>query len=257
MTVTPNGSQRRVRSAERVVAVLDLLRRSPQPLRHGDVAQQLAMPKSSTTNLLDTLVELGVVARDERGYALGVKLIELGATAASRLEITAVARPVLHELSQRGVGTTNLGILQGHDVLYVEKVNDPGHVVQIATRVGGTAPAHVTALGKVLVAALPTDARRRWIAEHDFRRVTARTITSAAAFERALAFAEEHGYALDEEEQNPHVSCVAAPVRDHSGATVAALSLTCLELDFRENRAVHVAAVVHAADHLSTLMGAP
>lgn len=86
-----------------------------------------------------------------------MKLIELRAAAADRIDITAVARPVLRELSELGIGTSNLAILEPHEVLYVEKLNNPEHVIQIATRVGGTTPAHATALGKVLVAALPAD----------------------------------------------------------------------------------------------------
>ena len=247
---------RRVRSAERVAAVLELLRRSPRPLRHVDVARAIELPKSSTSNLLDTLVDVGLVRLDERGYSLGVRLIELGAAAAERLDIRGIARPALRRLSELGIGTSNLAILQGHDVLYIEKVNNPDHVIQIATRVGGTVAAHTTALGKVLVAELAPDQRERWLTEHNFARVTAHTITSAQEFRRALEFASANGYALDDEEQNLRTVCVAAPVRDHTGATVAAISLTCLSVDVSEGRDVQIAAVIRGAEQVSELLGA-
>jgi len=120
---------RRVRSAERVVAVLELLQRSPRPLRHAEVARAIALPKSSTSNLLDTLVDVNLIERDALGYSLGPKLIELGAAAADRLDVRRIARPVLHDLSDLGIGTSNLAILQGHNVLYIEKVNNPDHVI--------------------------------------------------------------------------------------------------------------------------------
>jgi DNA-binding IclR family transcriptional regulator len=254
--VEPLRHGRRVRSAERVAAVLDLLRRSPQPLRHIDVATAIDLPKSSTTNLLDTLVDVGLVRLEDRGYSLGVRLIELGAAAAERLDIHGIARPVLRQLSELGIGTSNLAILQGHDVLYIDKVNNPDHVIQIATRVGGTVPAHTTALGKVLVAALPADDQERWLRDHSFVPVTEHTITSPTDFQRALEFAASNGYALDDEEQNLRIVCVAAPVRDHTGATVAAISLTCLSVDVADAREVQIDAVVAGAAHVSALLGA-
>jgi DNA-binding IclR family transcriptional regulator len=247
---------RRVRSAERVAAVLDLLRRSPDPLRHGEVAREIGLPKSTATNLLDTLAAVNLITRDERGYSLGVKLIELGAAAAERLDIRSIARPVLRDLSELGIGTSNLAILQGHNVLYIEKFNNPEHVIQIATRIGGTAPAHATALGKVLVAALAPDARERWLAEHSFVAVTEYTITSVVEFKRALKFAADNGYALDDEEQNLRTVCVAAPIRDHAGETVAAISLTCLSADVRDGRSRQIDAVVKGGQQVSEMLGA-
>ncbi|HEX3804324.1 MAG TPA: IclR family transcriptional regulator [Solirubrobacteraceae bacterium] len=247
---------RRVRSAERVAAVLDLLRRSPQPLRHADVAKALELPKSSASNLLDTLVDVGLVRQDERRYALGVKLIELGAAAAERLDIRRIARPVLRDLSELGIGTSNLAILEGHDVLYIEKLNNPEHVIQIATRVGGTVSAHTTALGKVLVAALPPEERTRWLDTHAFEPVTEYTITSASDFQQALEFAAANGYALDDQESNLQTLCVAAPIRDHTGTTVAAISLTCLSAEVGDERELLVAAVIGGAEQVSELLGA-
>jgi DNA-binding IclR family transcriptional regulator len=256
--VTPDAPEspgRRVRSAERVAAVLELLRNTAQPLRHADVAHAIGLPKSTTSNLLDTLADVGLITRDERGYSLGVKLIELGAAAAERLDIRDIARPVLRDLSELGIGTSNLAILQGHHVLYIEKVNNPEHVIQIATRVGSTVPAHVTALGKVLVAALKPAERERWLREHTYTAATPNTITSARGFQIALDFVAEHGYALDDEEQNLRTMCVAAPVRDHTGATVAAISLTCLSEDIREGREPQTAAVIKGATQVSKLLG--
>lgn len=252
----PPSQTRRVRSAERVAAVLELLRRSPYPLRHAQVSRELGLPKSTATNLLDTLTDSGLVRHDSRGYSLGVKLIELGAAAADRLDIRAIARPVLRDLSELGIGTSNLAILQGHDVLYIEKLNNPDHVIQIATRIGGTAPAHATALGKVLVAAMDEAEQDRWIAAHDFAPITDHTITSADEFRKALDFAAVHGYAVDDQEQNLRIVCVAAPVKDHTGQVVAAISLTCLSGDVSEGSEAQTQAIINGADRVSALLGA-
>lgn len=244
-----------MRSAERVAAVFDLLGRSPRPLRHAEIAAAISLPKSSASNLLDTLTEVGLISRGEQGYSLGVKLIELGAAAAERLDLRGTAEPVMRELSELGVVTANLAILLGHDVLYVEKLNNPDHLIQIATRVGGSLPAHTTALGKVLVASLGPEERARWIAAHRFTPLTELTITSAAQFEGELEFVDAHGYALDEGESNLGTSCIAAAVGDYTGETVAAISLTSLSSDTGE-RDRRIAAVVAGARRVSSLLGA-
>lgn len=245
-----------MRSAERVVAVLELLRRAPGPLRHGEVARELSIPKSSATNLLDTLADTGLIARDDRGYSLGVRLIELGATAAERLDLPAIARPVLHELSQLMIGTANLAVLRGHDVLYIEKITNPEQVIQVATRVGGAVPAHATALGKVLLADLPASERAAWIAAHAFTPLTDHTITSPDEFSRALQRCAEDGYATDDQEQNLRVACIAAPVRDHTGRAVAAISLTGLTVELGSDSDGAVAAVLDGARRVSATLGA-
>lgn len=120
---------------------------------------------------------------------------------------------------------------------------------------GGTAPAHPTGLGKVLVAAaLPADAQQLWLEQHDFIALTEHTITPRAGFEQARRSAKQHGCALDEEEQNLRTVCVAAPIKDHSGSTVAAMSLTCLSADVLPGRALQIA-VTDGAGRVSSLLG--
>jgi len=256
----PGGEERtparRVRSAERVSAVLDLLCQADRPLRHAEVANAMSLPKSSASNLLDTLTDSGLISHDERGYSLGVKLIEFGSAAAERLDLRTLARSVLEELSQLGIGTSNLALLTGHEVLYIEKVNNPGHLIQIATRVGGTLPGHATALGKVMVANLPPSERKTWIATHNFIKLTERTITSARRFEQELARCRKLGYGIDQEESHLNITCVAAPVSDHTGKAIAAISLTCLRSELERNGIEGTAsAVIDGARRVSQLLG--
>jgi len=254
---TTSTGPRRVRSAERVVAVLELLRDSQRALRHADVAKALALPKSSVSNLLDTLTECGLIAREGDEFTLGVKLIELGQAAAERLDVRAVARPVMQAVCARGTGTCNLAVLREHQVLYIEKVSDPAHLIQLATRVGGLLPAHATALGKALVACLPHEQRDRWISEHDFAALTPNTVTSARDFQREIDRVSEHGYAVEDEESHPNVMCISAPVRDHTGKVVAAISLTRLKSDLLRDGVEETAHTVRsAATEISHLLGA-
>jgi DNA-binding IclR family transcriptional regulator len=251
------GGSRRVRSAERVAAVLQLLSESDQPLRHAQVAEAIGLPKSSASNLLDTLADVGLISKTTQGYALGVWLIELGRVVADRLDVRAIARPVMEELSRFGVGTCNLAMLQGGDIIYLEKVSNPSNPIQIATRVGGRLPAHATGMGKCLVAWLPVDERSRWLEAQEFVSLTDRTIVDSAQFVEELHRVRAQGYGVDNQESHLDVICVGAPIRDYTKSVKYAISVTCLRSDVEVRGVESIAAeVIAAADELSRELGA-
>lgn len=248
-----------VKSAERVASLLELLGTRKSPMRLRDIAQSLGIPMSSAHGLLQTMVAKGLVVRDDsQGYRLSLKLFVLAASALEVVDIREVARPAMERLSMKWKATCNLAILDGHDVLYIEKVEDRGSPVRLVTHVGTKLPAHVTSLGKVLVAALPRDEQEQWLSEHDFEPYTSRTTTDAASFARALRRVDKNGYAVDNQEFHEAITGLAAPVRDHTGATVAALSLTLLGLPLRRESLVAITDdVVAAAADISQLLRQP
>lgn len=218
-----------VKSAERVAALLELLGERRTPMRLMEVAQALDIPKSSAHGLLQTLAARGFVVRDDlQRYRIGLKLFSLAATALEFMDIREIARPAMEVLAERERATCNLAVLDGHDVLYIEKVEDRSNPVRLVTHVGTRLPAHVTSLGKVLVAELPPAARKLWLSEHEFSKLTSQTRTSAVQFSRDLKQYENVGYALDLHEFHDAINGFAAPIRDATGSVIAALSLTCL-----------------------------
>jgi DNA-binding IclR family transcriptional regulator len=218
-----------VKSAERVTALLELLGERKSPLRLMEIAQALGIPKSSAHGLLQTLLSKGFVVRDDlQRYRIGMKLFSLAASALEFLDIRHVARPTMEALTARLHATCNLAVLDGHEVLYIEKVEDRSNPVRLVTQVGTRLPAHVTSLGKVLVAELPDAARKTWLKEHTFTKLTSQTRTTATAFSRDLLAYEKTGFAVDNHEFHEAINGFAAGVRDSTGTVVAALSLTCL-----------------------------
>jgi DNA-binding IclR family transcriptional regulator len=214
------------------------------------------MPKSSASNLLDTLADVRLISKTEQGYALGTWLIGLGQAAADRLDVRTIARPVMEELSRLSGGTCNLATLQGSDIVYLEKVNNPAHLIQIATRVGGSLPAHATGMGKVMVAWLPADERAEWLARQAFVPLTNHTIVDADVFAAQLDTVLQLGYGIDNQESHRDVVCVAAPVHDYSDRVKYAISVTCLRSDIEERGVESVARIVMwAAQQLSGLLG--
>lgn len=248
-----------VKSARRVVDLLDLLSRSAEPLRLRDISAGLDMPSSSTSALLKTLASTGIIARDQHGgYRLGLRLLTFANSVLRSFDIREIARPVMTEAAIRTRSTCNLAILDGDDVVYLEKVQDPHSLIQLVTHVGARLPAHATALGKVLVAEFAPDAQNAWLHTHDFRRMTKNTATSAEEFLSGVDAYRRAGYAVDDEESHPGVMCFAAPVADHTGHVVAALSLSgikgaALGFDAADDQAGTETRRV--ADELSTRLG--
>ena len=248
-----------VRSVERVAALLELLSERKTPMRMIEIAQNLGMPKSTTHGLLQTLLAKDFVVRDDQQrYRLSMRLFSLAATALELVNLPELARPAMEEVSSRTGGTCNLAVLDGHDVLYIEKVENRNSVVRLVTHVGTRIPAHVTALGQVLVGALPEPERERWLAEHEFVRMTKTTLASAEDFRRGLHDQDKRGYAIDNQGMHAAITGFAAPVRDHTETVVAALSLTYLgpSVTASEKRRLGEE-VLRAAHTVSTALAIP
>lgn len=226
----PDG-RRMVKSAARVADVLNLLGEGGSDMTAAEIAKRLQLPKSSAHGLLNTLLDKGIVTRDRRGnFSLSVRLLTLATKAFDVFDVRQVARPVMVQLSNELHLTCSLAVLDGGDVVYIEKVQDNSRPVQLVTYVGGTLPAHTTALGKVLVAELPAEARDTWLDQQDYQRLTARTIGDRSEMQAAMDRYLADGYSSDENESHDGVTCLAAPIFDHTGTCVAALSVTGLNL---------------------------
>lgn len=237
-----------VKSAERVATLLELLAGNRAPMRLVEVAAGLDIPKSSAHGLLQTLAAHDLVVRDDMGrYRIGLKLFSLSANALGFLDVREIARPTMEALAARQHATCNLAVLDGHDVLYVEKVEDRSNPVRLVTHVGTRLPAHVTSLGKVLVAELPESSRNLWISEHDFTKFTPQTRTTSATFARDLAAYRRHGFAVDAREYHDAIHGFAARVTDRAGTVVAALSLTSLGTRLSRDARMEIGTEVCAA----------
>lgn len=192
-----------------------------------ELARKLALSKSSVYRLLATLVRCGYVEKnpqDDR-YQLTYRLFAVGSPAADRLGLREVAHPVMERLAAETGETVNLGVLDGTRVVNLHKV-ESRHLLRMHMEVGGGVPAHATALGKVLLAALqPSDLTQRLRGQR-LTRLTRRTIGDRATLRRMLARIRQEGFAIDDEECSLGLRCVAAPIRDRRGAVVAALSIS-------------------------------
>lgn len=192
-----------------------------------DLAKKLGLGKSSVYRLLATLARRGYVEKNPESdrYQLTYRLFAVGSPAADRFGLREVAQPVMQRLATETGETVNLGVLDGTRVVNLRKV-ESRHLLRIHLAVVGGAPAHATALGKVLLAALEAAEVARRLHGRRLERLTPRTIGDRRSLGAALARVREQGFAIDDEECSLGLRCVAAPILDHRGSVVAALSIS-------------------------------
>ncbi len=198
-----------IRAVQRVCDLLDLLQQEPDGTSLIRAAEVTKLPKSSAFRYLATLESRRYVERDpETGeYRLGLALLPMEARQLDVL--TRRVRPYLARLQAEFGETANLGLLDGHNVVYLDIV-ESDHAMRLAARPGDRDQVHSTALGKALAAGMPSDRVRAILKAEGMKRLTARTITTQGAFMDALEEVREAGYALDDGENEDGARCVAA-----------------------------------------------
>jgi DNA-binding IclR family transcriptional regulator len=218
-------SRNRVQSLDRALEMLGMLADAGGEMGVSDLARRLEVHKATTSRLLSTLREHGLVEQSpvSEKYRLGRGLVRLGRLAAGESGLAEVARPVLRELAARTLETVNLAVLAGDRVVNVDQVTASRQVVGVDW-VGKETPLHCTANGKALLAFVSALDRRRILAG-PLERLTPRTIVDAGALERQLERVRAEGWAFTLEELEVGLNAVGAPVRDATGGVVAAVSV--------------------------------
>lgn len=206
---------------DRVSLVLDAFD-GPGRLTLAQIVRRTGLPRSSAHRMLERLVQLRWLRRSGRDYELGMRLVELGSLAVHQDRLHKAAIPMLHELHAATGLVVHLAVLDGSDVVYMEKVGNR-MAAAIPTRVGGRAPAHCAAVGKAMLAFADEDDVSLYDSEFLARR-TKYSISTPAQLRKELTKVRSHGYAFDREESVPGFGCVAAPIGD-PGEAAAAVSV--------------------------------
>ncbi|MCK6689693.1 DNA-binding transcriptional repressor XynR [Enterobacter asburiae] len=218
-----------IQSVERALQILDLFNEQATELKITDISKLMGLSKSTLHSLLKTLQLHGYIDQNpENGkYRLGMKLVERGHFVVGSIDIRQKAKGWLTELSRRTGQTTHLGILDGREGVYIEKIE--GKLAAIAySRIGRRLPVHATAIGKVLIAWLGEPELNALLEGYQYTTYTPSTLASREALMSALAQTRAQGYAQDSEENEQGVRCVAVPVWNHESRVIAALSLSTL-----------------------------
>jgi IclR family acetate operon transcriptional repressor len=259
----PRDEQRyRLHGVERALDTLELLAAAgPRGMTLTELAEQIAVSKSSAFALLQTLIARGFVAdsgaRLTRRYRLGMALAKLGDAAEVQSPLISLAMPVMQSVTDATGLTTRLAIPDGAYAIVTARIDAPG-TVRFASYLGKREYPHCTSAGKALLATLPPGQARALAAETGMPPRTERTITDPDALLRDLELSAVRGYTIDDEEDSEGVFCVGAAIYDRSGGCVAAVSGTGLKLNRPTWRMDELGvAMREAADQITVALGGP
>lgn len=213
-------------SIERAFAILEYLDGSRRGRNISELSRALGIPKSTTHVIVRMLRQLGYLTLDERtrAYCLGLKVYGLGRGLMKSFSLPEKALGPMKWLVETTRCTSQLAVLADDQAMYVQKVEGPG-LIQFDSYVGKRTNLHCTGVGKVLLAYASEQKQEHILNRRSFARYTTKTITSPAALRKELMKVRQKGYALDDEEEELEVRCVASPVFNQTGECVAALAI--------------------------------
>jgi IclR family acetate operon transcriptional repressor len=217
------------------------------PLGVTEIARRVGTTKSAAFRILSNLERRGYVSKDAvtARYALGTRLAYLGERSLGALDLRASARPALEALHRRFGETVNLAVWEDDEVVYVDMI-ESGHGLRMAARIGSRDYLHSTALGKAILAFLP-DGERDRLLRGPLPARTARTMTDPDRLRIELGRVRERGVAEDRNENEVGARCLGAPIFDHRGLVIGAISVSAPESRLDDARAELVAAAVRFA----------
>lgn len=216
-----------VQAVDRALDILECFGYSKEELGVTELSKHLRLPKNNVFRLLATLECRGYIEQDRRSgnYRLGIKTFEVGNVFLHHLGLRRQARPVLEDLVARCNETAYLAVIDGPEVVYI-LMQETTHTVRVVPRVGHRLPAYCTAAGKVQMAYESPDRLAEIFRERPLGPGGKSTPADMRAFHAHLREVAKQGFAVDDEELDPGVRCVAAPVRDYSKRVVAAVGLS-------------------------------
>lgn len=228
-TEPTRGKERRagVQSLHRAFRLLETIAVTREGIGLADLAKEVGLHSSTAFHLVKTLVSLGYVKQSAhtRKYHLAPMVYGLAANALDEIELVNVASPILDALARTTGESAHLGIRTGSDVIVAARFDAPSNV-QVSIRTSGLRPAHATALGKILMSALPADELDHFLQNYVFEPLTTQTIVDPDRFRRELDGVRRSGIAFDDCEFNSEMRCLAVPVWDFTGVIVAAVGIS-------------------------------
>jgi DNA-binding IclR family transcriptional regulator len=216
-----------IQSVLKALNIMECLAAAAQPLSAQEVARRCSMSRPTAYRHLTTLLTRNYVAttQDDGHYQLGARVLNLSKSFLERLDLPELAKPDMRELSRVSGETVHLAVLDGTEMLYVAKV-DGSRSVRMHCVIGTRNPVYCTAMGKAILAFLPQEQRASILDQITLTPRTPHTITDRAALEKHLELARVQGFTIDDMEIEEGIRCVGAPVFDHTGYVIAAISVS-------------------------------
>ena len=232
--------------------VLDQVASFARPVRFAELLDDSDFPKATLYRFLQSLTNQGMLSYDpdRQTYAPGMRLVRLAHAAWTQSSLAPIARPFLDALSRETGETVHLAQLDSSQVLYVDKRN-AAQPVEMFSQAGKVGPAYCTGVGKAMMAFLEDEALDRAVSQQSYHRFTDKTLASEQALRDDLSLIRSRGYAIDDEEHEPGIICIACPILTAGGRMLGAISVTgsTERMDFNQLEA-WIPRVRHVADQI-------
>ncbi|MDW7675679.1 MAG: IclR family transcriptional regulator [Bacillota bacterium] len=214
-----------INSVAKALSILAAISKSDKEMGLTEISTQVGLHKSTTFRLLYTLENQGFIIKDsDTKYKLGLKILELAGDLLEQLDLRKIARPILEELVKDCNETAHLVVLDSNHIVYIDK-EESTNAIRLHSRIGIPGFAHSTSAGKAILAFLPKAKVLQLVKETGFPKRTDNTIDNEADFLAHLETIKKRGYAIDDIENQEGVRCIAAPVQNHLGQVIAAISM--------------------------------
>jgi IclR family transcriptional regulator, KDG regulon repressor len=216
-----------VKSVSRALHIIDIVSSEKDGLGVTEIAKQMDINKSSVYRILSTLVQYGYIEQDKETerYKLGYKFLDISSKLLESIDLRREAKPYLRELEKETNEVIHLVVYDQGEVIYIEKLEGT-ETLRMHSKVGKRAPMHCTGVGKAILAHLPLNVVLEIIERKGLPKHTDFTITDRDALLKELEKVKQKGYALDLEENEYGIRCIAVPIFDYSGNVIAAVSIS-------------------------------
>jgi IclR family pca regulon transcriptional regulator len=251
------GSREFVQGLQRGFAVIRAFGADSPSLTIAEMAQRTGLPRAVARRYLMTLEELGFVVQDGSEFALTPRILDLGFTYLSTIDVARVAQPIMEEIVDRLHESCSAAVLDGAEVVYVARV-PAKRIMSINLVVGSRLPAHATSMGKVLLAHLTPSDLEHYFAIAPLERLTARTIATESALRKVLKEVRERGWAFSDQESEVGVRTVAAPLYGHGNRLQAAINVAghASRVSMKDLKERYLPVLLDASRRISRALGA-
>lgn len=244
-----------LQTVDRALQLLEILAEHPKGMQPKEIEEVLELNKVTVHRLLATLENRGFIERMGNAYVIGLKLVELSSMKLSNVELKTEAAPYLRELVTRLGLPVQMAILEGTEAVFIDKI-ESRNSFRMYSQIGKRIPLYASGVGKVLLLQEGDEEIRQKLDTVEFTAFTPKTLTSVEEVIEAVKVARKKGYAVDDEEHEEGIFCVAAPIYDYRDKVIAAISVGDINKQFiKGTNAKQIELIKETAKEISKRLG--